>query len=67
MKRHCAIGWVAAHNANMAIHCRNSLIGSGLQELAGDDLLDSQHDAILASNADRRASVLDSLDGVLHL
>lgn len=56
-----------SHNANVTIHCSDSLISPGLQELAGDDFLDCQHHAILASNADRRASVLDSLHGILHL
>lgn len=58
---------IESHNADMAIHRRDPLICARLEELAGDDFLDRQHHTILASNADRRASILDSLHGILHL
>lgn len=51
----------------MLVNRRDPLVGAGLQQLRGDDLLDGQHDAVLAADADRRAAVLYRLDGVLDL
>lgn len=51
----------------MFVYCGNPLIGTGLEQLRGDDLLDGEDDAILAADADRRAAVLYGLYGVLDL
>jgi hypothetical protein len=56
-----------SHNADVAINGRNSLIRPGLEEFAADDFLHGQDDAVLASNADSCAAVLDCLYGVLDL
>lgn len=51
----------------MSVHRCDALVGAGLQQLGSYDLLDGQYDAILASDADGCAAVLDRLDGVLDL
>lgn len=56
-----------AYNSDMTIHRRDSLIRTGLQELASDDLFHCQHNTVLAPDADSCASVLDSLDGIFNL
>jgi len=56
-----------SHNADMAIHRCYSLVCTGLQKLAGDDLLHGQDHAILASDADSRSSILDCFDCILDL
>jgi hypothetical protein len=56
-----------AYDAQMPVNSRNALVGVGLEQLGCDDLLDGQHDAVLAPDADRGAAVLDGLDGVLDL
>ncbi len=55
------------HDTNVAIHSRYPIVGTGLQELAGENFLDGQHHAITASDSNRRAAVLDCLDGVFDL
>jgi len=51
----------------MTIHRRDSLIRTGLHQLACDDLLNRQHNTILAPDANSCTSVLNSLDGILNL
>jgi hypothetical protein len=51
----------------MPVDGGDALVGVGLEQLGCDDLLDSQHDAVLAPDADGGAAVLDGLDGVLDL
>lgn len=51
----------------MSINSRNVLVCSGLQQLAGDELLDCEHDSVLASDSDSGIAVLDGLHGVLDL
>jgi hypothetical protein len=58
---------VISHNADVAINSRDSLIRPGLEELAGDDFLHGQNDAVLASDTDSCAAVLDCLYGILDL
>lgn len=55
------------YHTNMPIYGPDPLVGTGLQELRANNLLDRQHDAILASNTDRGTPVLDRLDGVFDL
>jgi hypothetical protein len=45
----------------------DSLVGTRLQQLGCDDLLDRQHHTVLASDADGCAAVLHGLHGVLDL
>jgi hypothetical protein len=56
-----------AYNAQVSIDCCDALVGALFEELGCDDLLDGQHDAVLAPDADRGAAVLDRLHGVLDL
>ena len=51
----------------MPVNRGDPLVCVGLEQLRGDDLLDGQDDAIAASDTDRGATVLDSLDGILDL
>ena len=56
-----------AHHANVPINSADALVGARLEQLGGDHLLYGEDDALLASDADRGAAVLDRLDGVLDL
>lgn len=51
----------------MSVDSGDALVGTGLRELGGHDLLDGQDDTILASDTDRGAAVLYSLDGIFDL
>lgn len=51
----------------MPIDGGDALVGAMLEQLGRDHLLDGQHDAVLAPDADRGAAVLDRLDGILDL
>ena len=51
----------------MRVNRSNALVGTRFQELRGDNFLDGEDNAILAANADRCASILNSLDSVLDL
>lgn len=51
----------------MVVYRGNALVGSRLKQLRCDDLFDSQDDAVLAADTNRRATVLDRLDGVFYL
>ena len=55
------------HNAHVAVHSCYPLVRAWLEELAADELLESEYDAILALNANRCATVLDRLDRVFDL
>lgn len=56
-----------SHDAHVAVHGRYPLIGPRLEQLACDELLQCEHDSVLAPYADRRATVLDRLDCILDL
>jgi hypothetical protein len=58
---------VSAHNAHVAVDGRYPLVCSGLEQLAGDELLQRQYNTILAPDSDCCASVLDCLDCVFNL
>jgi len=68
-KRASAVrGWAeGAYHADIPIHRRYPLVGVFLEQFARDELLQRQHHAVLASNPDRRAAVLDRFHGVLDL
>lgn len=51
----------------MLVDGGDPLVGAGLQQLRGDDLLDGQHDAVLTADADRCAAVLHRLDCIFDL
>ena len=51
----------------MLVDSRYALIRVGFQQLACDELLHGEHDAIFAADTDGRAAVLDCLDCVLDL
>lgn len=51
----------------MPVNCSNTLVCSSLQQLACDDLLNSQNYAILAPNANRGSAVLYRLDCIFDL
>lgn len=55
------------YRTHMPVNGRNALVCSRLEQLAGDDLLDGEHDTIFAANAYRRASIFDSLEGIFGL
>lgn len=55
------------YDSQVLVNRRDPLVGAGLQQLRGDDLLDGQHDAVLAADADRRAAALYRLDCVFDL
>ena len=57
----------ATHNTDMSIHGRNALVCVLLHELACDELLHCQYHAILASDTDCGAAVLNSFCGVFDL
>lgn len=51
----------------MSVDSGDALVGVGLQQLRAYNLLNGQHHAVLAADANRRAGVLDRLDGVFDL
>jgi len=51
----------------MGVDGGDALVGTRLKQLGGHNLLDCQHDAILAPDTDGRAAILDSLKGVVDL
>lgn len=51
----------------MPVDGRDALVGVGFKQFRCDNLLDGQHDAVLAPDADRSAAVLDRLHGILDL
>jgi hypothetical protein len=55
------------YHTQVPIYRGNTLVGTLLEQLGGDDLLDGQNDALLAPDADRCAAILDRLDRVLNL
>lgn len=57
----------ATHNTDISVNRGDALVGVLLHEFAGDELLHCQNNAILASNADRCAAVLDGFGGVFDL
>jgi hypothetical protein len=57
----------ATYHANVPIHCRYSFVCAGFEQLAGDEFLQSNDDAIFASYPHCCASILHGLDGVFDL
>lgn len=55
------------YDTSMVVYRGNALVGSRLKQLRCDNLFDSQDNAVLAADTNRRAAVLYSLDGVLDL
>lgn len=55
------------YHAQVPVYGGDALVGARLQELGCDHLLDCQHNALLAPDADRGAAILDRFDGVLNL
>jgi hypothetical protein len=55
------------HNAHVAVHSCYPLVRAGLEQLAADELLQSEYDAILALDADRCATILYCLNRVFDL
>jgi hypothetical protein len=55
------------HDADVAVDGRDALVGVLLQQLGGDEIFEGEHDAVAAADPDRRAPVLDRLDGVFDL
>lgn len=51
----------------MSVDSCNALVCSWLQQLAGDELLNCEHDSVLASNSNGGVTVLDCLHGILDL
>lgn len=56
-----------AYHSQMPVDSRDALVGVGFEQLGCDEFLDGQYDAVLAPDADRGATVLDRLHGVLDL
>lgn len=55
------------YDSQVAVDGGDALVCTSLPQLGGHDLLNGKDDAILAPDADGRATVLDGLDGVLDL
>ena len=57
----------STYNTNVPVHGRDALVCVLLHELAGDQLLHRQYYAILASDTNCGAAVLDSFCGIFDL
>lgn len=55
------------YGSDMCVNGADSLVGAGLQQLGCDHLLDGEDDAILASDTNGRAAILNSLDCIFYL
>jgi hypothetical protein len=55
------------YDSQVAVDGGDALVRTSLPQFGGYDLLNGKNDAILAPDADGRATVLDGLDGVLDL
>lgn len=55
------------HHTDIAIHSCYPLVGILLEQSACHELLESQHNAILAANSNGGAAVLNGLDCVFYL
>ena len=51
----------------MSVNGRNAFVGSWLEQLAGDDLLDCQHNAIFTPDANRGSAILHCLYRIFDL
>jgi hypothetical protein len=51
----------------MSVNGCNAFVRSRFEQLAGDNLLHSQHDAIFTSDANRRSTILDRLHRIFDL
>ena len=54
-------------DAHVPVDCCYPLVRACLQQLAGDELLERHHDAVLAPDTNRCAAVLYRLDCILDL
>jgi hypothetical protein len=61
---HVTINTYCTH---MSVDCCNTLVGSRLQQLAGNDLLDRKNNAIFTPDANGSTTVLYRLDCILDL
>jgi hypothetical protein len=57
----------ATYNAHVAVDRGYPLVRARLEQLAGDELLEREHHAVLAPYADRCAAVLHRLDCIFDL
>lgn len=57
----------ATYDSQMLVHRGNSLVGTGLQQLGCDDLLDCQNNTVLGADTDGGAAILHCLYCVLDL
>jgi hypothetical protein len=57
----------STYHSNMSIHCCNSLVCSGLQKLAGNELLQCEHNTILAPDPNSSAAILYRLACIFDL
>jgi hypothetical protein len=55
------------YGTHVSVDCCDPLIGSSLQQLACDDLLNCEHNTIFASNSNRRSTILNCLYCVFDL
>jgi hypothetical protein len=51
----------------MSVDCCNTLVGSRLEQLAGDHLLDCQHNTIFTPDANRCSAILYRLGCIFDL
>jgi hypothetical protein len=58
---------IETYCAHMSVNCSNAFVGSRLQQLARNDLLNRQNNTIFTPNANRGATVLYRLDCILDL
>jgi hypothetical protein len=52
---------------HMSVDCCNTLVGSWLQQLAGDDLLNGKHNTIFTTDANGGSTIFYRLDCILDL
>jgi hypothetical protein len=55
------------NNANISVNSRYPFIRTRLQQLAGNQFLNSKDNTIFASYTNRSTSILNGLDGVFDL
>jgi hypothetical protein len=58
---------IETYGADVRINGCDALVGTGFQQLRGDDLFNGKDDTILTPDANGGTAILDSLDSVLDL
>lgn len=58
---------IETYCTHMSVNCCNAFVGSGLQQLARNDLLNRQNNTIFTPNTNGGAAVLYRLDCILDL